>query len=342
MAAKEKEYQRLPGSGPVKRRFSWASRSRARSRLYLGRDHLIRVETGWTENYRRFYYNDILAIVVSNTIAFVAWMIALGLICLIFISFGVVVHDLGARITFAIIAAVFGILLLVHLLLGPTCRATIQTRVGKEELPSLRRLRTARKVIALLKPRIQAAQGDLNVDEVRQGLLPVGHGILSSTQAQEAVSSYRGAIHAWLFAILLVEVLAFAATVLQPGSVPAGVILPVLLAVVVLAVLSLVKQTGSALRPGMRLLAWLSLAHVIMCLAGIYVLMVFTVVSHPKISNNQVEIWKEMFSIQVLPNHALLAVYAFVIVTAFLLAISGLVMWLGSRSAASPETAGPP
>jgi hypothetical protein len=341
MAAKQKEYIPLPGRGFARTGISLVAR--VSSRLYLGKDHLIRVNTSWTESYRRFYYSDILALVVRNTVAFLIWSLVLGFLTALFVLFCVMTSDTGGRITLGIIAAVFGVIMLIHLIKGPTCRVAVQTRLGREDLPSLRRVSTARKVIALLKPRIQAAQGELNVDEVRQGLLPVSHQVLASAQSRkEAVSSYTGSVHAWLFGVMLLEALVLAVNVIQPGTLPAFVIVLVFLAAAVLVVLSLVKQTGSALRGGMRVVTWFSLAHVILGLVAVYILMIYTVISNPKISNNQLAIWKTMFSLQVLQNQGLLMMYAFVIVTAFLLAGSGLILWLGSRSAAPGETAGPP
>ena len=61
MATKQKEYQRLPGQSS----FFIVG---VRSKLYLAKDHLLRVNSnGWTENYRRFYFTDIQAIVVNLT-----------------------------------------------------------------------------------------------------------------------------------------------------------------------------------------------------------------------------------------------------------------------------------
>ncbi len=52
-------------------------------------------------------------------------------------------------------------LFLVNLLRGPTCVCQIRTAVQTERLPTLKRLRTARKVIARLKPMIEQTQSPL-------------------------------------------------------------------------------------------------------------------------------------------------------------------------------------
>jgi hypothetical protein len=56
--------------------------------------------------------------------------------------------------------------LVANLLLGPTCVCHLKTAVQTEELPSLRRLRRARKVLARLRPLIVAAQGELTLGEI--------------------------------------------------------------------------------------------------------------------------------------------------------------------------------
>jgi hypothetical protein len=48
-----------------------------------------------------------------------------------------------------------------NLLLGPTCRAELQTSVQSIPLPGLRRWRKAEQFLAALTPAIQAAQAHL-------------------------------------------------------------------------------------------------------------------------------------------------------------------------------------
>ena len=45
-----------------------------------------------------------------------------------------------------------------HVMLGTTCRCLIRTAVQTEELPSLRRVRNADKVLARIRPLIESAQ----------------------------------------------------------------------------------------------------------------------------------------------------------------------------------------
>jgi hypothetical protein len=64
------------------------------------------------------------------------------------------------------ITGVFLLGLIIHLLLGPTCVCHVQTAVQTEKLPSLKRLRKARKILNQLKPLIAAVQGELPAQEL--------------------------------------------------------------------------------------------------------------------------------------------------------------------------------
>ena len=60
-----KEYKRIGGRGSRRRQFF------TRNTLWLGADHLLQGEhTGYTEEYKRFYFRDIQGITVKRITAF--------------------------------------------------------------------------------------------------------------------------------------------------------------------------------------------------------------------------------------------------------------------------------
>ena len=71
------------------------------------------------------------------------------------------------------IAVAFGVILLVEMVKGPTARMLVRTRVQEAELASGNRRHAAEETLALLEPRIHAAQkgeagremGDMEVPE---------------------------------------------------------------------------------------------------------------------------------------------------------------------------------
>lgn len=146
----EKTYQRLPGIG--RGLFQYA-------RLWAASDHLLLVVNllGVTESYRRFFFRDIHAIILCRTAAGTVWSIVLGSLVAGLVAASVFAGD--AAVVFWIPAAVLFVAFLVNLLRGPTCRCVVRTPVQTVELTPLHRLRSARKTIARLRPRIEAAQG---------------------------------------------------------------------------------------------------------------------------------------------------------------------------------------
>ncbi|HZR47537.1 MAG TPA: hypothetical protein VFA47_12570, partial [Candidatus Manganitrophaceae bacterium] len=72
MAEKEKEYRRLPGRGI--KRGGFLALTAIRATLWEGKDHLLCLyRTGYTEEYKRFYYRDIQAFITRKTARGSAW-----------------------------------------------------------------------------------------------------------------------------------------------------------------------------------------------------------------------------------------------------------------------------
>jgi hypothetical protein len=175
MAAKQKEYVRLPGRGY--RRQGVVSVTARRSRLWLGADHLLLLETQWyTEEYKRFYFRDIQAITIRKTdngkYINLVWM-SLAIPTLA----GVIFSSGGWQVFWIIVTAIFGGFLLLNALYGPTSVCHLRTAVQTEELPSLKRLRRARKVLARLRPLIAEAQGQFSPGEIAGRMAEMGSGI---------------------------------------------------------------------------------------------------------------------------------------------------------------------
>jgi hypothetical protein len=179
-----KRYERLPGTGYRQLVPSWAMlllffvigifvlvlRGK-RVQLWLGDDHLLILDwDGSREFYKRIRYQDIQTIVVHRTTEGKIVNALLGGIILLLIIFGLVVGDTVGTIVLLVIAALFGLILLVNFISGPTCKCQLRTAVQTEELYSLTRLPNVRKALDRLRPRITAAQGPLTPEEIPQRL----------------------------------------------------------------------------------------------------------------------------------------------------------------------------
>jgi hypothetical protein len=132
------------------------------SQLWLGPDHLLMVKsTRFSERYQRFSLADIQAIVVSE----VPTEIIFRLIALTGAILGVGGFLFRTswldRIPLAMVAVVSIAVLIVHIASGPRCRCYLQTVIGRELLAPVVHVRTARAVLARIRPLIEAAQGTL-------------------------------------------------------------------------------------------------------------------------------------------------------------------------------------
>ena len=168
MPAREKEYRRLPGVGT--RGQGLVSVVAIRSRLWLGKDHLLCIDSqGFSEDYKRFYFRDIQAIILRRNAHGKMLNGGVGALGLIAAALGLVLFSAGSMIG-AIVSASFAgfflLVLLINVARGPTGVCHLRTAVQIEELPSLNRVRRARKVLNRIRPLIAEAQGRLDSEEI--------------------------------------------------------------------------------------------------------------------------------------------------------------------------------
>jgi hypothetical protein len=165
MPREPKIYRRLPGRGTSIAQYV---------RLYQGPDHLLQISsTGYSELYKRFYFRDIQAITIRKTSWANVGTVILAVLALGFFLLGLDVTGAG-RTTLWSIAGFFLACMALHLVLGPACVCHVRTAVQTERLPTLRRVKAARKTINRIKPFIVEAQGQLSAEELVQRMQPVG------------------------------------------------------------------------------------------------------------------------------------------------------------------------
>jgi hypothetical protein len=152
-------YKKLPGRG---------SNFIERVSLYLAPDHLLYISsTGFSESYRRFYYRDIHSVSVRKT-ATGLWFNALtGMLLFLCLVGAFSADDAAGWIGWGIPAALCITLLLINIFRGPTCICDIHTAVQSRRLYSVNRLRRAARFLAMLRPLLLAAQGEVTLDELR-------------------------------------------------------------------------------------------------------------------------------------------------------------------------------
>ncbi len=351
MARSKREYRRLPGRG--RRRGSFLALTATRAGLWAGNDHLLCVfSTGYTEEYKRFYYRDIQAIITrkSNGGAVINSISALFLT---FFAFLALTRTTPAvAVVWWIVAGISLLVLAFNLVLGPTCVCHVQTAVSREELPSLGRERNARKAIAILKPLIEAAQGALTPEEI---------GTRSSELAQQpepaarprpgtqapAASGYDGRAHEALFSLLLLDGLVSGIQIFVQGLPLAILGTLFTLAFSIAVVIALTKQHGSSLGAGLRGVTWAAFVYMVVLFFTGYIIFFYEAVKHPSVMRkDQWELFKAMSSVRPSDDPVMMFAVVFSVVCAVPLGIAGLVLikqfQAGRKAAAgvSPAQAG--
>jgi len=193
-------YRKLPG----RRRGLIFSAS-----LWTGADHLLSVRSArFQEQYKRFYFRDIQAIVITKVPRFLVPKRLLAAALLL-----IAVAILNARVApFAgWVYLLVGILAAgwLYISLAHSCTCRLYTAVSREDLPSLYRMWTARKALAELERRIAQVQGVFTEDWAEAADLHVlGPAGLSSNPAAQGAPPVAARRRTWVSDVFLASLLA--------------------------------------------------------------------------------------------------------------------------------------
>jgi hypothetical protein len=334
MAQKTKEYIKLPGS---KKGFLIGQYT-----LWRGSDHLLHIYSRvGVEEYKRFYFNDIQAVVTRKTAVGKFQNIGMGCLVLI-LMVPAVTLDGAWTLFYSIAAAVMLFLLLVSFFKGPTCETNLMTAVQTEKLHSLHRLKNTLKVMDSLRDHIQRTQGILAREALNK--IPVqptanqdSHRKVQQHGSKRAAHrDEKGRAHMGLFMLLLLDgVLAslgffFTHVVLTIISTIAS------LGMGILIIVALVKQHDSRMSGSLKALTWASLGFICINFVAGYVISIFFAIQNPGMVYNQWEVFKSMSLLSPWENPLKLSFDIFTICGALLLGIPGLFLLnhAGSRSKA--------
>jgi hypothetical protein len=331
MGKRKKEYRRLPGRGI--RKGGFLSVTATRCSLWLGDDHLLCLDNEtFRENYKRFYYRDIQAITTRKINRWkdrnmLTWAggLAGGMV-------GVSLTVGGNEILWSI-AAILALILFISWIRKPTCVCHLYTSVHTEELPSLKRLRTVRKAMSLLKPLIERAQGEMTLEELQAKTAQIfqeAHAQDSSRTASErssrATSPYRGTAHAILFSLLLLDGFLSWIAILynHVGITLFGIIVGAGLFVSVIA--AIVRQHDANVPTGLRRLTFTTLGYLCVVLFLDYGQYMMIAITDPATYANQWELIKSYSALSPLESPFVLGVHLFTIVCSFAIAVPGFVL----------------
>jgi hypothetical protein len=179
---------------------------------------LLSVDRVWfTEEYKRFYFRDIQAITVERTRSGLVSSSILGALALVsaFIFWLLSNNDPSSGPGFLIVggitSGIFLILLAINFFRGPTCICRIRTAVQTESLPSLGRISSMRRALAIIKPLITEAQGALEHGEIPtnpEPAAPSTHLPIQPPAAPHTIRVSNGGFHVSLYSALMLDALA--------------------------------------------------------------------------------------------------------------------------------------
>jgi VIT1/CCC1 family predicted Fe2+/Mn2+ transporter len=341
MAQNTSEYHKLPGS---KKGFLIGKYT-----LWQGSDHLLQIYSRvGVEEYKRFYFNDIQAVMIRKTAVGTIQNIVMGFLVLIF-TLPAIFFDGGWSLFYVAVAAAMLLLLVAGLFKGPTCKTELMTAVQTEKLHTLHRLKTTSKVMDRLRVHIHQAQGTLNREALRK--MPAQPQKSQSTHRQGLSPSSKnpshhnekGGAHLGLFVLLLLD-----GALVSMGFFFTHVALTIIVSITILCmgifgIVALVKQQNSNLGGSLRAITWASLGFICINFVAGYIVSIVFATKNPGIVYNQWEIFKSMSLLSPWESPLKLSFDIFTICGAVGLGIPGLFMLYGSdsgsRAKATPKAA---
>ncbi|MFH1091232.1 MAG: hypothetical protein V1742_06650 [Pseudomonadota bacterium] len=322
------KYRRLPGK---KRGFL------GNSSLWLGHSHLLAVSGRFfSEEYKRFYYEDIQAVIAHKTVLHLIYNVIYGLVIGLFIFLAYLTKDPSGYLILGFIAAWFFFFMSRNIWLGPTCLTRIQTAVQLELLPSLNRLSQVNKVLNILRPLLEQAQGRLRPEEMISALSGVNVAAPGPTRPLRHES---GAYHKQAFIILGLNGLAWGLN-LEIDS-PILYILgnTTILFGAIAVIIAVVSQQDSDIPPAVKKLTWSGLVYVGLTFLIQTAFYLYASIKIPNAAGNYWELVKFMAAIPSRSGPWLSGLQIFLICIAFGLAAPGLILVFRHQSARpEPQT----
>jgi hypothetical protein len=241
------QYRRLPGRSGVF----------VRDSLWMGADHLLSVRRNpFSESYRRYYFADIQAIVITelpNVWAPYGYGVSMFLIAAS-AALEYVRHPVWAAL-----CAVASLVAFLVSWRSADCACYLQTSVSTELLPSLRRREDAAKAVAFLKVEVERTQGSVSTELLEAP--PSNARAVRAAAAKPALRHCSGRAHWVAFGLMLVRgaigFVSLKGAVSLPWSIASGVVGTIILLSLVLAA---IQQRHSDLALGVRRLVYVTLA----------------------------------------------------------------------------------
>ncbi|MGD9251490.1 MAG: hypothetical protein PVG19_09725 [Desulfobacterales bacterium] len=328
MAHTKKRYRKLAKTGGL---FAYYS-------IWQGADHLITAETTMaSEEYRRFYYRDIQAIVIRKTAWHHVFSLLFGLPAVLFLILGV--FGDGLAYAWLALAVWTGAMLGINLWRGPTCVCHVRTAVQNVRVRALVRLRRVHRVLGQITPLIAQAQGHLptgpsRADASLSPAPPRDHEDPPAATASEAATApVAPRLHQVLFGGYVMQALLAGIGFNLNGLIFGLLESLFVIGVMILTFVALARQADSAISPAAKRVTWAGLGFVCLQIASGYILGFWSFTRHPELIGDQWALFEHLVMLSPHDHPMLMGLQFFTLVAALILGAGGLVsLWTHRRS----------
>ncbi len=304
--------------------------------LWQGTDHLLYVESiFFNERYKRFYFNDIQAIVMHRSGVHWVWTFVW---CALALLFGLIAYFVpGTPHVSGTLLALSLCALAANLVLGPSCAVFLQTAVQRQKLATLRRVRTAAKAMNRIKAFAEEKQGRLEKQKPAEAARTQPNNIAAPVQgipvqASEAatekvpVGPFKPLLHKILFSLLFgLGTLAGGQLLLK--NLPLGIVGSLMHAIAqIMVIVTLVKWYRHLKGTVIAKVNWLALVLTSLYTAVGYVLYFVASFKYPELNFHHWAMFKQMFEIQMMDHPLALSLNIFYAGGCLLLGLFGVLV----------------
>ena len=295
------------------------------NKLFTGSDHLLSSNSNFfSEEYLRFYYRDIQALITRKTIT--GKVLSICYLAIVVLSLiPVFLLSGGWAVFFSIVAAIFFILLMVNLVKGPTSICHIQTPVQTVRLLALKRIKSTEKAVSQLKTLIEGSQGLLDRERI-ENVKAVEFSGASLNKNDISPIRIDGRYHLALFSILTVST-AFILLEIFFSNIFVSILSGIVnLGIAVVLVICLRKQTRSNIYKSIKVLAWSIPGYLGLKYFLGYILMVSVTVKNPGVAYVEWDLVKEVATISPLEHTWIMPFYILYLFFTVVIGLAGVIL----------------
>jgi hypothetical protein len=318
------------------RRFKGTSLLESNS-LYDAQDHLLSIKSHFfTEEYLRFYYRDIQAIITRKTITGKVINICLLVALTLFLVPAFLLSG-GWVFFFLLMGSIIFIFLIINLIKGPTAICHIQTLVQTARLTAIKRLRGAEKIISQIKLLIEKSQGILPQGYIKNQI-PDDYSYRVIREKDIELKHEKGTHHLILFSFLIFSTGFIILDIFFPNLFSSLLSGAINLGIGAILIFALRKQHRSDIYRSIKIMTWSITCYLVIRYVFSYLLFMFVTIINPNIANNQYEIFNKTASLAPLEHMWIMGFYFFFMFLTIGIGITGIIFTLIFRKENKKKT----